>query len=443
MADTLAQQVRAVAEGRTSSRALVEATLQAIAADPRPFTEVFAEEARAEADAVDGGSGDGPLRGVPIAIKDLFDLAGRPTPAGSTILAKAPIAERDAPIVERLKRAGAIIVGRTHMSSFAFSGVGLNPHGPQPVNPADPERAPGGSSSGAGVSVGLGQVAGSIGTDTGGSVRIPAACCGVVGLKSTQRRTTRDGVVPLAPTLDSVGPLAASVEDCALLDAVMADGPRASSPARTPQTVRLGVVRDFVLDDADEKVAGDFEAALSRLSAQGVRLVEVPFPTLHDIPSIEPKGALVNAEAFAVHEARGWLAHRDEYDPNVFFRLEVGGRMSAADYVNARWGWDRLAAEANRLSQDLDALVWPTCPIVAPRIEGLEDPKAFGRANSLLLRNARIVNVFDRCAISLPMHERGSLPTGLMLVGETMGDADLLAVAKAVETALAVQHVDA
>jgi aspartyl-tRNA(Asn)/glutamyl-tRNA(Gln) amidotransferase subunit A len=443
MSRSLAEQARAVASGRTSSRALVEAALEAIAADPRPFTEVFADEARAAADALDrSGKPTSPIAGVPVSIKDLFDLEGRPTPAGSTILAKGPIAARDAPIVERLKAAGAIIVGRTHMSSFAFSGVGLNPHGPQPVNPADPDRAPGGSSSGAAVSVALGQVFGAIGTDTGGSVRIPAACCGVVGFKPTRRRVSRDGVVPLAPGLDSVGPLAASVEDCALLDAILADQHPESHPAMGVQGLRLGVVRDLVFDDMDEQVAADFERALGRLSEGGARIEAAPFAALDQVPEIETKGAVVNAEAYAVHEEHGWLAHRDQYDPNVLFRLEVGGRMTAADYLKARWRWDALAEEANRLSQGFDALVWPTCAIVAPKIAGLEDPKAFGRANSLLLRNARIVNLFDGCAISLPMHEAGALPTGLMLVGPTLGDARLLAVARTVETALHVASSD-
>ncbi len=442
---TLVEQARAIAEGRFTSRALLEAALEKIAADPRPYTELFADEARATADAVDRARPSSPIAGVPISVKDLFDIAGRPTPAGTTILAERPIARAHAPIVQRLKRAGAVILGRTQMSPFAFSGVGLNPHGSQPVNPADPERAPGGSSSGAGVTVGLGQVAGSIGTDTGGSVRIPAACCGVVGFKPTQRRITRAGVVALAPGMDSVGPLATKVEDCALLDAIMADGPREPVPARETKGLRLGVVRDFVFDDADDKVVADFERALGELSAAGVRIEEVAFPGLNEVPTIESKGAVVNAEAWAVHEENGWLQHRDQYDPNVLFRLEVGGRMSAADYLKARWRFDALAAEANRLSQGFDALIWPTCAIVAPKIAGLEDPKAFGRANSLLLRNARMVNLFDRCAVTLPMHRPGSLPTGLMLVGETMGDERLLAVARAVEPIVspAREYIDA
>jgi aspartyl-tRNA(Asn)/glutamyl-tRNA(Gln) amidotransferase subunit A len=430
---TVAEQARAFAEGRTTSRTLVEAALEKIAADPRPYTEIFADEARAAADAVDKARPSSEVAGVPISVKDLFDLAGRPTPAGTAILAERPIARRDAPIVERLKRAGGVIVGRTHMSPFAFSGVGLNPRGEQPVNPADPERAPGGSSSGAGVTVGLGQVAVSIGTDTGGSVRIPAACCGIVGFKPTQRRITREGAVPLAFSLDSIGPLATTVEDCALLDAVMADGPTAPMPPLSAKGLRLGVVRDFVFDDVDDKVAADFERALGELSAAGVRIEEIAFPSFNDVPAIEAKGALVNAEAWAVHEDRGWLNHREQYDPNVLFRLEVGGKMSAADYLKARWRLDALAAEANRLSEGFDALVWPTCAIVAPKMAGLEDPKAFGRANTLLLRNARMVNLFDRCAVTLPMHKPGTLPTGLMLIGETMGDERLLAVARAVE----------
>ncbi|HWE44706.1 MAG TPA: amidase [Caulobacteraceae bacterium] len=438
---TLSDQARALASGETTSRALVEASLDAIARDPRPFTAVFADEARAAAAAADRerASGDrvSQLAGLPISVKDLFEIEGLPTPASTVHLREAPIAERDAPVVSRLKGAGLIIVGRTQMSPFAFSGIGLNPHLPQAVNPRDPERVPGGSSSGAGVSVGLGQTAASIGTDTGGSVRIPAAVCGVVGFKPTKRRITTEGAVPLAPALDSIGPLATTVEDCRLLDAVMAD---ASVEHHGPVNIgglRLGVVEDFFLEDLEPQVAQDFERAVSRLSLQGVTIERLGFAALNDIPEIEAKGALVNAQAYAVHRQNGWIEQRDLYDPNVLFRLEAGGRLSSSDYLEMRWRFDALAGEANRLSEGFDALVAPTCAITAPKIAEVQEAKAFGRANSLLLRNARIVNLIDRCAISLPMHEAGNAPTGLMLIGETMGDARLLAVAAAIEAALA------
>ena len=444
---TLSDQARALASGETTSRALIEASLEAIARDPRPFTDVFADEARAAADAADRerASGDrtSALAGLPISVKDLFDIEGRPTPAGTLHLRDGPIAERDAPVVTRLKAAGLIIVGRTQMSPFAFSGLGLNPHAPQSPNPRDPERAPGGSSGGAGVTVGLGQTAASIGTDTGGSVRIPAAVCGVVGFKPTKRRITTDGAVPLAPDYDSIGPLATTIEDCRLLDEVMADAPVERHEPLALRGLRLGVVEDFFFDDLEPQVARDFERALSRLSAAGVTVERLRFPALNDIPAIEAKGALVNAQAYAVHKLNGWIEQREFYDPNVLFRLEAGGRLSSSDYLEMRWRFDALAGDMERLSVGFDALVWPTCAITAPRIAEVQDPKAFGRANSLLLRNARIVNLLDRCAISLPMHETGTLPTGFMLTGETLGDARLLSVAEAVEAVLAPEPVAA
>jgi aspartyl-tRNA(Asn)/glutamyl-tRNA(Gln) amidotransferase subunit A len=438
---TLSAQADALARGETTSRALVEASLDAIARDPRPFTDVFADEARAAADAADRerASGDrtGALAGLPISVKDLFDIEGRPTPAGTVHLRHDPIAKRDAPVVSRLKAAGLIIVGRTQMSPFAFSGVGLNPHAPQAVNPRDPDRAPGGSSAGAGVTVGLGQTAASIGTDTGGSVRIPAAVCGVVGFKPTKRRITTEGAVPLAPDLDSIGPLATTVEDCRLLDEVMADDPIERHEALEIAGLRFGVIEDFFLDELEPQVAHDFERALSRLSAAGVAIERLRLPALNDIPAIEAKGALVNAQAYAVHAQRGWIERRELYDPNVLFRLEAGGRLSSSDYLHMRWRFDALAKQIDRLSEGFDALVSPTCATTAPRIADVQDAKAFGRANSLLLRNARIINLVDRCALTLPMHEAGTAPSGFMLTGETMGDARLLAVAEAVEAALA------
>jgi aspartyl-tRNA(Asn)/glutamyl-tRNA(Gln) amidotransferase subunit A len=437
---TLAGQVRALNEGRTTSRALVEASLDAIARDPRPLTDVFADQARASAEAADRARAEGrplgPLAGIPISVKDLFDIAGLPTPAGTAHLREGRLADKDAPIVSRLKAAGAIIIGRTHMSPFAFSGIGVNPHLPQPVNPRDPERAPGGSSSGAGVSVGLGQTTVSIGTDTGGSIRIPAACCGVTGFKPTQRRVTREGAVALAPSLDSIGPLATTIEDCRLVDAVLADAPPGTHPAVPLAGLRLGVIEEWGLADLDKHVAADFERTLNRLSAAGAKIERLSLPGLNAIPEIEAHGALVNAEAWAVHQIHGWLERRDLYDPNVLFRLEVGGRMSAAQYLEARWRFDALAADANRLSADLDALIWPTCPIVAPKIADVTETQAFGRANSLLLRNARVWNLLDRCAASLPMSEPGALPAGLMVIGPTLGDARLLAVTEAIEAIL-------
>ena len=293
MGRTLVDLAADLAHGATTSRALTEAALEAIAADPRPFTRVWSGPARAAADAVDRLREQGivasPLAGIPISVKDLFEIAGEPTPAGSRILEAGPVAGADAPTIARLRAAGFVLVGRTQMSEFAFTGVGLNPHRPQPVNPRDSERAPGGSSSGAAVSVALGQAAGAIGTDTGGSVRIPAAFCGLVGFKPTQRRVTRQGAFPLSESLNSIGPIANSVTCCRVLDAVLADQP--PPPAATAQIegLRLGVPRQYMLEDLDPPVAAAFDAALSALSRAGARIEQLDFPELELHPGDQRK----------------------------------------------------------------------------------------------------------------------------------------------------------
>jgi aspartyl-tRNA(Asn)/glutamyl-tRNA(Gln) amidotransferase subunit A len=436
---TLAEQARALAAGETTSRALVDASLAAISADTRPFTDIFAAEARAMADAWDrsGLRADvSPLAGLPVSVKALFDIEGLPTPAGSPILSEGPIATRDAPIVQRLRAAGAVIVGRTHLSAFAFTPIGLNPFGRQPVNPHDPTRVPGGSSSGAAVSVALGQTAAAVGTDTGGSIRIPAAACGVTGFKPTQRRVTREGAVPLAASLDSIGPLGTCVDDCRRMDAVLADTPAPVHAALNVAGLRLGVICDFVLDDLEPQVARDFDRAAAALSAAGARIETVGFPALMCIPALEARGGVINAEAFATHSAHGWLAQPELYDPNVLLRVELGGRMSVGEISDVRDTWAAMAVEAARLSQPFDALIMPACAITAPRIADVANPQAFARAAGLIGRNCRIVNLLDRCAITVPMSQAGDLPTGFMLVGETMGDARLLAAAEAVEAVL-------
>ncbi|MBI1214087.1 MAG: amidase, partial [Alphaproteobacteria bacterium] len=377
-----------------------------------------------------------PLAGIPVSVKDLFDVAGEPTPAGSIILRHAPPAETDAPVVARLKRAGAVIVGRTQMSEFAFTGLGLNPHWPVVPNPHDERRAPGGSSSGAAVSVARGQSAMGLGTDTGGSVRIPAAFCGLTGFKPTQRRITREGAFPLSPSLDSIGPIANSVACCRTVDALIADAPIETHAPLGLGNLRLAVPQELVLDELDAHVASAFEQALRRLSAAGAQIEEHHFPEFARLPEINARGALANAEAYAVHRDAGLLAQRDRYDPNVIGRIEIGGRMSDDDVRRILEERTALIRATDALTKQFDALLFPAVAIVAPRFSDLEHPPAFAKANALALRNASLVNFIDRCALSLPMHEDGTLPCGLMVVGETMGDARLLAMGEAIEAAL-------
>jgi aspartyl-tRNA(Asn)/glutamyl-tRNA(Gln) amidotransferase subunit A len=427
----------ALAAGRTSSRALVEDAFAHIA-DPATYLALY-EHARAVADAQDklraAGYVASPLAGLPVSIKDLFDVKGEITRAGSTALADAEPAARDAAIVARLKQAGAVLVGRTNMTEFAFSGVGINPHYGTPGNPADRARIPGGSSSGAGVAAKDGSCVVAIGTDTGGSVRIPAALCGLVGFKPTQHRVPLEGALPLSTTLDSIGPLAKSVACCAIADAVMAGIPAELPPARPVDGLRLAIPQTVMLDGLDETVARAFARASSALSRAGAKVVDLPLEELGDYASINATGGLSAAESFTWH--RTLLERKGgEYDPRVRVRIERGRTMSAADYVTLVADRARFIAAIDRRTAAFDALLCPTVPIVAPPRAAFSDDKDFARLNMLILRNPAIINFLDRCAITLPIAQDGELPVGLMLIGRHGEDRLLLALALGIEAAL-------
>jgi aspartyl-tRNA(Asn)/glutamyl-tRNA(Gln) amidotransferase subunit A len=442
---TIAAAAAALATGTTTSRALIDECLARIEAPngegARTFVRVYAEPARLMADAMDAirraGRAPSPYAGIPISLKDLFDIAGEPTAAGSRVLANAPPAAEHAPIVQRLLAAGFIPVGRTNMTEFAFSGLGINPHHDTPRNPWDRAtgRIPGGSSSGAAVSITDGFALGALGTDTGGSCRLPAALCGIVGYKPTARRVPIEGVLPLAPSLDSVGPLAASVSCCAILDAVIAgEIPRQAQPASL-SGLRLAVPRNVVMQGVDAAVGAAFERALSRLSQAGAKIDHVAFPVLDDIPAANRAGGFAAAEGYAWH--RKLLATcADGYDPRIRKRIERGAGFSAADYIDLIANRSRLITSMNTDTAAYDALVMPTAPIIAPAISDLDDEAAYNRVNMLLLRNTSFGNFLDRCAISLPCHAAGEAPVGLMLMGETMGDTSLFGIATAIENLL-------
>lgn len=318
------------------------------------------------------------------------------------------------------------------MSEFAFTGLGLNPHWPQPPNPAAPDRVPGGSSGGAAVSVALGQAALGLGSDTGGSVRIPAAFCGLAGFKPTQRRITRQGAFPLSQTLDSIGPIAWSIACCRTLDALIADAPPPGCPRLDLAGLRLGVADGYLLEGLDPVVAAAFDKALSSLSAAGAEIIHFAIPELASIPQMNAKGSISNAEAFAWHRRTGLLAQRGRYDPNVRARVELGAGLSGADYLDLIEARRVLIDAAARRTGRFDALIAPTVPIQAPRFTDVAEPDAFARFNGLALRNASVVNLLDRCAATVPMRSDGA-PAGLMIVGETLGDGRALAVAEAIE----------
>lgn len=445
---TIRDAAAALAAGHTTAAALTEQALARIA-DPggegkRAFTMVHAERALASARALDAlraaHRAPSPWAGIPISIKDLYDEAGITTKAGSVAREGAPPAKTDAPTVARLVRAGFVILGRTNMVEFAFSGLGVNPHHGTPKSPWDRAagRLPGGSSSGAGVAVADGMGFAGLGTDTGGSCRIPAALCGVVGWKPTARRVPIAGILPLATSLDSAGPLANSVADCALLDAFMAGDPdpRPLNPA-VIAGLRLGVPRGtFLTDGLDATVGAVFSRTLTRLSAAGAKIIEFDLPELAELPAVNAAGGFAASEAFAWH--RALIAEKgDRYDPRILKRIARGERMSAADYVDLLNARARIIAAAAPRTAVFDAILAPTCPLVPPRIAEVGEEGEYNRINMLLLRNTAPFNFLDRCSISIPCHAPGEPPVGLMLTGEHMGDARLFAVAAAAEAALA------
>jgi aspartyl-tRNA(Asn)/glutamyl-tRNA(Gln) amidotransferase subunit A len=377
------------------------------------------------------------LAGIPVSVKDLFDVAGQTTAAGSTVLAHAPAAAFDSPAVARLRAAGAVFTGRTNMVEFAFSGVGINPHYGTPVNPADAkvERIPGGSSSGAAVSVATGAALLGLGSDTGGSIRIPAALCGIVGFKSTARLVPTQGALPLSTSLDTVCALTRSVRDAVLAHEVLAA--RTVTLADKPLAAcRLAIARTQMQDALDSTVADAFERSLQLLRQAGAQIEEIELEEIGDLAAINATGGLSAAESYAWH--RQLIAkHEAQYDPRVALRILRGARMSACDYIDllaARREWiTRMEARL----QGFDAVLSPTVPIVAPPIASvLLDDAEFFRVNALLLRNTAVVNMLDGCGISLPCHTPDQLPVGLMLWHAALHDDAVLDIALQVEAVL-------
>ena len=425
----------------TSARERLEVALGRID-DPkgegaRACLTVYREQAKAAAEAADArakaGISLGPLDGAIISIKDLFDVAGEATRVGSKVFAEeAKPAAADAPVVRRLRAGGAIIVAKTNMTEFAYSGIGANPHFGTPGNPADRKRVPGGSSSGAAVAAADGMCEIAIGTDTGGSCRIPGALCGVVGYKPSRQRIPTDGAFPLSYSIDSIGPIARSVEACAKADAVMAAENFETLNAVRLAGLRVGVVQGAPLENLDETVAKRFPDAIARLRQAGAQIYEEKLSLLGDMAQVNSKGGVQPAEAFTVH--RDLLSRRaDAIDPNVRVRLERARNISAADYIDMVRERTRLIRSMDTALADFDVLALPTTPIVAPAMVEVAAADDFARKNAMLLRNTVIVNFFDLCAISLPVPREGGLPTGLMLVARNGNDHRLFGIAAAVE----------
>jgi aspartyl-tRNA(Asn)/glutamyl-tRNA(Gln) amidotransferase subunit A len=421
-----------------SCRDRLERALDRIA-DPngegkRTCLTVYAEAARAAADAADAraasGVSLGALDGVIVSIKDLFDVAGEITRAGSKVLAEeGKPAAADALAVRRLRAAGAVIVGKTNMSEFAFTAVGVNPHFGTPGNPADRSRVPGGSSSGAAVAVADGMCDIAIGSDTGGSVRMPAALCGIVGFKPSRQRVPTDGAFPLSYSFDSIGPLARSVADCAKADAILAGDDFSPLAPASLAGLRIGLVEGAPLEKLDATVATAFAAAIDRLDRAGARLTRETVSLLDDMTGVDAKGGIIGAEACAVHRQR--IARRGgDIDANVRARIERGCAINAADYIDMVRERSRLTRAMHDAFQPLDVLAMPTIPIVAPTIAEVAEQKVFATRNAVIRRNTVIGNFFDLCAVSLPLS--APLPVGLMLLARNGDDRKLLRIAAAV-----------
>ena len=409
----------------------------------RAFIHVDAEAAIEAAEAMDRlrevKAAPSPFAGIPVSIKDLFDIKGQVTRAGSRALDDSAPAEADASAVARLRRAGFIVIGRTNMTEFAYSGIGINPHfgTPKGAWQRSVGHVPGGSSSGAAVSVVDRMAHGALGTDTGGSCRIPAAFNGIVGFKPTQRRVPLDGGVPLSFTLDSFGPLARTVGCCAVLDAVLADEPVKPLQPRPIKGMRLAVPTTVALDELEEAVARTFERALETLSQQGALIERIAVPEFLDVGVMNTKGGFAAAESYAWHRYL-IVSHGDVYDPRVAMRIHRGEAISAADYIDLLEMRKSLIARSTVRLAPYDALVLPTTANTPPRIADLADDKAFTAANLLALRNCTLINMIDGCAISLPCHREGEVPVGLMLAAAGGSDRRIFELAAAMEAVIRV-----
>ena len=444
---------RDLARGRTTSRELVEQALERIA-DPAgegaaTFTVTYAQSARAAADRSDRlrkrGRVPSPLAGIPVSVKDLYDVAGEITTAGSAVLAGAAPAREDAVAVSRLRAAGAIVFGKTNMPEFAFGGVGFNRIFGDPRNAWDRAsgRIAGGSSTGAAISVTDGMAVVGIGSDTGGSIRIPAALNGIVGFKPTKYRVPATGCFPFAPSFDSVGPLANSVTCCALTDAVLAGTNPAPPRALRAASLVLLLPTNLVLDGLDGGVAAAFGSALRRLRRRGVAIERRHVAALDLYASIQARypGWLAVPEAFAVH--RDLIdAFADRYDPAILARIEMGRGVSAADYIHGMSLRREFIAAFDADARRYDAVVMPAIPVIAPRIDETKkaagDGTPRGLLHRLLIRNPILANYLDGCSVTIPCNRAGAAPVGLMLIGGHGEDARLLRIAKTVEMVLAV-----
>ena len=432
----------ALAAGTLTARDQLESCLAAADCEDgrRAFINLNTEAARAQADHIDalraGGAALPPFAGVTLSVKDLFDVAGEVTRAGSRVLDDAAPAERDAVVVARLRAAGFLIIGRTNMTEFAYSGLGMNPHYGNPRSPwerdHDGGRVAGGSSSGSAVSIADGMAAATIGSDTGGSTRTPAAFCGIVGMKPTAHRMPSGGVYPLSSSFDAAGPMGHSVACCAILDDIMAGGAGLAETPFPAAGLRLAIPRGYLFEDLDPEVAAAFDAAVTRLSAAGAMISEIRIDILEELRPANRPRSIVSAEAYEFHR-RQLADRRDGYDPYVAARLEAGGDISAADYIAMHREREATSAAVQAVTRPFDALLVPTSPTVPQKIAPLEGIETLMKASARALRNTALSNYLDRPTVTIPCHQAGSAPVGLSLIGSRHHDRRLLAIAAGVE----------
>ncbi|MGK3134905.1 amidase [Pantoea trifolii] len=441
---TLWQASQQLLAGQISPETLTQDALRAIAAESgegkRVFTKVYSDAARQQA-AQAGARWQqqqprSAIDGLPVSIKDLFDVAGEVTTAGSRLLSNASVATANASLVDRLQQAGAAIVGKTNMSEFAFTGLGVNPHYGTPANPWQraQQRIPGGSSSGAAVAVSDGMCLAAVGTDTGGSVRIPAALCGLTGFKPSASRIDQRGTLPLAASLDSIGVIAHDVRSCWLLDSVIAAQPL-ELDERNLSEAHFVIPQTRVLVGLDEHVSAAWLHALNVLRAQGVKITELPLQELAELDTINARGGITAWEAWQWHQHYA-QSQPEAYDPQVLTRIQRGSLLNegdAAELYQLRANWKQRVEQA---VAPFDGILMPTVPLIAPTLAELEDPARYMQVNLLMLRNTSVINMLDGCSISLPCHQPGAAPVGLMLSSTHGNDAALLSWAAAIETTL-------
>ncbi|MBP6345507.1 amidase [Neisseriaceae bacterium CLB008] len=428
-----------LANGKVNSVELAQESLQKIKQHHqeggKAWVSVDEAAVLAQAEAADAQRRAGyvasPLAGIPVSIKDSFDVKGEVSAAGSKLFAQQGAATEDAPAISALRAAGAVLVGRTNMSEFAFSGLGYNPHHGTPCHPERPEAIAGGSTSGGAVSVAGGMVLAGLGSDTGGSLRIPAAFCDVVGFKPTAARISRKGVVPLSHSFDSIGAITHSVRDCGLVDAALSGQAHALTAAPLAG-LRLFVTEDYVLDQLAPAVAAAYSRSLTKLSQLGARIVPFAFSELHRIPEINAAGGLTAAEVWSEHQDF-FDEVRAEYDPLVATRIERGRHISAGDYLRVQQQRAGLIELAQSRLAYADAWLMPTVAIEPPQLADLADEARFFSLNALALRNTTVLNFLDGCAVSLPLGQG----LGLSVGGMAGQDEHILNVALSIEQALA------